>query len=73
MPLNLAVTAATRGGLRVGKRVYGVGDWGSLLKSSVEESEVPDGEESSESRLLHSLQMRERERVQKERLRDVIQ
>lgn len=25
MPLNLAVTAATRGGLRVGKRVYGVG------------------------------------------------
>lgn len=52
---------------------YTVLDWGGLLKSSVEESEVPDGEESSESRLLHSLQMRERERVQKERLRDVIQ
>lgn len=72
MLLNLAMTAATRAGLRVGKRVYGV-DWGGLLKSSVEESEVPDGEESSESRLLHSLQMRERERVQKKRLRDMIQ
>lgn len=67
MLLNLAMTAATRAGLRVGKRVYGV-DWGGLLKSSVEESEVPDGEESSESRLLHSLQMRERERVQKKKV-----